>query len=476
MRSYNFGKGKWVFIDWLGIEPGYGTHWDEAEAAGYCAPYGLKLKTHTPDVVPEFSIPLDKPWEKGSAGFYATFINDRGIFRCWYEVSDHRIAYAESADGINWKKPDLHLQEFNGSKANNLLHYRAHGAGIFRDSSSLPEERYKMVSCIWTDKEKLLMGAVSPDGLQWTSIPDPLMRKQHADTQNICLYDEQAGKYVLYTRQSDGFMQRRGINRSESVDFRSFPPSHPIFESNPLDPPDWDFYCNGYSRWPDTPSAHLMRISMYKHMSDVVDVHLAVSRDGIIWHRPQGRQAWITGGGSYPEPYSSVYACSGILQTGPGEWSTYSGAAHHAHNEPAARNTKPAGILRARLREDGFMSLSSEGRGEAWSIPFTLECDRIRLNVKTGFSGFLRAELLLSGGASTGGRRTANRSVAGYSLADCVPVSGDHIDVPLTWKNGSELEKFQGKKVRLHFEFYKADLYSVRFEKDGDAYSNNKPL
>ncbi|MBN1446158.1 MAG: hypothetical protein JW957_08665 [Candidatus Omnitrophica bacterium] len=464
MRNYNFGKGKWVFVDWLGIEPGSGTHWDEKETAGYCVPYGLELKTHMPDVIPEFCIPLDKPWEQGSSAFYATFLKDGGIFRCWYELAGHRIGYAESDDGINWKKPSLGLQEIDGSKANNLLDCGAHGAGIFIDLSARPEERYKMVSCIWTDTERLLMGAISPDGLHWTSISEPLMRNQQADTQTICLYDEQKGKYVLYTRQSDGFMQRRGINRSESDDFRRFPPSQPVLESNPTDPPDWDFYCNGYSRWPQTSSAHLMRISMYKHTSDVVNVHLAVSRDGAIWHRPQGRQPWITGGLSYPGPYSSVYACSGILHTGAGEWSTYLGVSHHAHNEPIERNTQPAGILRARMREDGFMSLSSEGRGEAWTIPFTLECDTIRLNVNTQYAGFARAELLVSSGASTGGRRTSNQSIPGYSISDCMPISGNHIDAPLTWKYGPELGKFRGQTVRLHLELNKADLYSLKFD------------
>jgi len=221
---------------------------------------------------------------------------------------------------------------------------------------------FSMFPTIWTETEKSVLGGVSPDGLHWTGLSEPLLKHNHADTQSICLYDEQINKYVLYTRQTDGIMQRRGINRSASDDFRHFPPSHPVLECNPMDPPDWDFYCNGYSKWPDAPAAHLMRISMYKHTSDIVDVHLAVSRDGVIWNRPQGKQPWISGGPSYPEPYSSIYACSGILETGPGEWSIYLGAAHHAHNKPVEKMTQPAGILRARMRKDGFMSLSSDLR------------------------------------------------------------------------------------------------------------------
>ena len=461
MRHYDFGNGKWVFIDWLGIEPGYGTRWGGGESAGYCVPRGVELRTHAPDVVPEFCLPLDKPWEKGSTG-YATFLEDGGIFRCWYEHGNG-MAYAESDDGIAWRKPNLGQREFDGSTANNLMSLGMHGTGVFIDANAPSSERYKMVGCMWSPDEKAAIGAVSSDGLNWTPLPEPVLHHNHADTQNICLYDEQLGKYVLYTRQTDGVMQRRGINRSISDDFRSFPPSQQVFECNPLDPPDWDFYCNGYSKWPNASAAHVMRISMYKHTPDIVNVHLATSRDGVIWHRPQGRQPWITGGPSYPEPYASVYACSGILQTGRGEWSSYVGISHHAHNEPIDNMKSMAGILRARMREDGFMSLSSEGHGAVWTVPFTLESDEIRLNVKTSYSGFVRAAILASSGGNTGSETTANEAIEGFSSVDCQSICGDHIDAPFVWKAGSSLQKLRGQTVRLQLELYKADVYALKF-------------
>jgi hypothetical protein len=462
MRDINFGKGKWVFIDWLGIEPGYGTSWGGEECTGgYCVPHGIEIRAHNPDVLPGLCIPLDEPWEKGTTG-YATFMEDAGVFRCWYEHLNG-IGYAESNDGINWRKPVLNMCELNGSNDNNLLGFGYHGAGIFIDPSAPSAERYKMVGCLWSDEERATIGAVSPDGLNWTPLPEPVLRHNHADTQNIAIYDEDLGSYVLYTRQAHGVMQRRGINRAVADDFRHFSPSVPVFECNPLDPPDWDYYCNGYSKWPGAYAAHVMRISMYKHTPDVVEVHLATSRDGIIWHRPQGRQAWISGGLSYPDPYTSVYACSGILQTAKGEWSTYAGAAHHTHNESVDHMTQPAGIIRARMREDGFMSMSSEGPGEFWTIPFVLDSNNIRLNVKTRNSGFIRAEILASSGGDTGAETTANNAVTGHSLPDCIPISGDHIDAELTWKTGANLDALRGQTVRLHVEMYNADLYAIKF-------------
>ena len=472
MRHQAFGTGKWVFVDWMGIEPGYGTPWPGTTPpaagrapnepfAGYCVPRGVELRAHTPDVEPECVIAIDQPWEAGMAA-YATFLADGGRFRCWYEHGSG-TGYAESTDGIHWTKPVLRLREVNGSTENNLLEIGTCGGGIFVDPTAPPAERYKLVGCHWAPTERAVTGAVSPDGVRWTPLPEWVLPRQHADTDNTCAYDAELGAYVLYTRQRDGAMQRRGINRSVSADFRHFPESEPIVVNSPLDPPDLDFYGNGYSRWPGAVNAHVMRMTVFRHTRDNVAVHLATSRDGKIWNRPMGQTPWIGGGASYPDPYPSVYACGGILATGQGEWSTYVGVGHQAHNEPAECQRGKVGILRARLREDGFMSLSSDGRGEFWTIPFILNSDAILLNVKTRYAGFVRAALLTSSGGDTGAETTDNTALAAFSLEQSIPVTGDHIDAPLAWRTGSDLRALRGRTVRLHLDLYKADLYAIRF-------------
>jgi len=461
MRRYRLGQGKWVFVDWMGIDAGYGTAWGGAISDGTYVPEGIELKVHAPRVEPEFAIPLDRPWEKGMSG-YATFMADCGMLRCWYEHGGG-LGYAESADGATWKKPELALKEFNGSTSNNLLNFGPHGHGIFKDPTAPPAERYKMVGCHWTEEERSVVGALSPDGLHWTPLDEPILPEQHADTQSTCLYDAELEKYVLYTRQKDGRMQRRGVNRSESEDFRHFPPSEPVFESNPLDPPDWDVYCNGYSRWPGATDAHLMRLSIYKHTPDLIEVHLATSRDGRIWHRPQGRTPWVGGGPSHPRPYASVYGCAGIVPTAAGEWSTYLGVSHHAHNQPQDQHVRgQSGLVRARLREDGFTSISSVGHGQFWTIPFRLESDAIGVNVRTLYSGHLRCEVVAAGMGDTGADVTIGEPLEGFRLEDCEPIRGDHVDAPLAWRGG-DLSRLRGMDVRLRFSLYKADLYAIRF-------------
>ena len=139
---------------------------------------------------------------------------DDGVLKMWYiargvgEDQAPFIAYAESADGFCWERPVLHLQEYDGSSANNLL-FRFGDFGlqsVFVDPVAPPEARYKamardsityhegvpvpamtrerkwdirraMTEAGYTPEQQaatlyfvgLLKGAVSPDGKQWTS-------------------------------------------------------------------------------------------------------------------------------------------------------------------------------------------------------------------------------------------------------------------------------------------------------------------
>ena len=477
MRHYRIGHGKWVFVDWMGIEPGYGTAWGGTVTEGWCVPEGIELEVHPPAVDLEPALLPDRPWEANYLSPYASFIQEDGIVKCWYENGapgvSFGVGYAESEDGITWRKPDLGLLEWNGSTQNNLVrvYERPEGVGVFRDPVGPDSERYKMAWCLWTETERQVLGAVSPDGLRWTELPEPLMDNQHSDVQNIVVYDEDIGKYILYTRQIDGVMGRRGVNRAVSEDFRHFPTSEPVLENNPLDFPDVDIYCNGYSRWPGATDAHLMRLSMYERTLDTMNVHLATSRDGVTWHRPLGREPWLPPAASNRNPNMTSYGCSGIVQTAAGEWSTYLGVVRCGHNDAShpggdtshISEEERSRILRAVVREDGFVSLSSRGRGTFWTIPFELQSDSIRLNVRTLYSGFARCQILISGISDTGEATRFIDPVEGFTLEDCDAITGDHIDVPISWKGRTDLSHLRGKMVRLRFDLFKADLFAIRF-------------
>lgn len=121
--------------------------------------------------------------------FYGSVLREEGKFRMWYVAFDDdtsnkitstrwRAAYAESADGVNWRKPELGLVEFRGSKANNLLDMGGDwgfvNLKVIRDGADPdPARRYKMTTHVYfrhNTRLGTLLPFVSPDGYTWTPV------------------------------------------------------------------------------------------------------------------------------------------------------------------------------------------------------------------------------------------------------------------------------------------------------------------
>ncbi|MFA6946990.1 MAG: hypothetical protein WC220_13925, partial [Pedobacter sp.] len=90
-------------------------------------------RMHQP-VPKEIVLTHNEPWE-GSGSAYHSIFKDGNIYRMYYKawqltVSENMLktdthplwtCYAESDDGIHWRKPELGLFDFQGSKANNIV-------------------------------------------------------------------------------------------------------------------------------------------------------------------------------------------------------------------------------------------------------------------------------------------------------------------------------------------------------------------
>ena len=92
----------------------------------------LDLRLHHPtprEVVMEHG----EPWEGNNTTYHCVF-KDGDRYRMFYvgrhstvtqkgqlNIGPSSFCYAESDDGIHWRKPNLGLYEFQGSKANNII-------------------------------------------------------------------------------------------------------------------------------------------------------------------------------------------------------------------------------------------------------------------------------------------------------------------------------------------------------------------
>ena len=291
-------------------------------------PVGVQLRAQParqsgPVLTPEM---LDEKYTSS-----ATVLRDQGRYRLWIDCtpvehigseefkmgSFNYVRTAESDDGESWTFPVLRLIERHGSKDNNIVYGGPdktpgsgyHGGSVFRDPSAAPEARYKMIyQGLFTDEIKAryliersdevdaflrgrphqwvgLFGSISPDGLHWSALPEPLVA-QVSDTQNICEYDPVLEKYVAYCR--NWLFHRRTIGRIIADEFRRFPLSDDVLWPDPSMDADELWYANGKTRMPGTLDYHIMFPKRWRLRNDTFDFHLATSPDNLLWHRVPG--------------------------------------------------------------------------------------------------------------------------------------------------------------------------------------------
>lgn len=253
---------------------------------------------------------------------WGRIIFDEDRYRTWYiEVNGHSklgtgsaahadsissvaICGVESQDGFHWSKPTHGEINVPGQRGFD-------GMTFFVDSHAPEAQRYKFIYCAQFDEGMFqpqlaaylnrsprhrdarisiqrrfgMFASVSPGGVNWTASPEPFMLHP-SDTDTTVLWDEVLQRYVMYTRMfRDG---RRWIGRAEAEDFMDWGPVEPIIWPRLDDPPDYDFYLNGYSRYPELPEYQLMLPMLYHRYTERSEVRLYSSADGIAWNQIPG--------------------------------------------------------------------------------------------------------------------------------------------------------------------------------------------
>lgn len=442
---------------------------------------GANLKLHQPQLK-EVSIVHDAPWEGNCCGYH-TVIHDGAKYRMYYRGSASNMkgcahaeltCYAESDDGISWRKPNLGICEFKGSKENNIIFLHnaktrvTHNFTPFLDANpNCPaDEKYKGLAGIGDTK---LYGYASADGIHWRQIGDsPVITKGAFDSQNLAFWDVQRGMYVSYYRTYR--FGKRAIQIATSPDFRTW--SDPKWLEYDKDSPNVELYTNSIFPYDRAPGMYVGfpkrftagRCSIYDELGrrpgalpGTSDAVFMSSRDGQnfkLWGEAFLRpglqhERWINRNNmtawGYVVTKSDIPGC-------PDEISLYSTENYYAPSTPDR-------LRRMTIRLDGFVSVNAPyGGGTVTTKPLKFSAaagkgTRLLLNASTSGAGFVRCEI-----------RDANGNpYPGYSLADSEEVFGDEIELPMSWKSGSDVSALAGKTVVLHFSLKDADVYSYRF-------------
>ena len=456
-----------------------------------------RLQLHRP-VRREVVLRTDEPWGGNASGYQSVF-RDSDLYRMYYRGGHYKhsgepaqarephpwvLCYAESDDGLKWRKPTLGILEFDGSTENNIVvtpelvaeigGCPAHTA-TFMDANPdcPPDEKYKII--IVGSKPHGLYVLKSADGLRFSPMsPEPIQRKGAFDSQNLAFWDPVRGEYREYHRGFRGGV--RDIMTAVSKDILHFP--EPQWIKYP-DAPEQALYTNQiqpYYRAPhifmgfpkryndrgwsdpmiDLPGLdeRLARAKGHRRYgTTVTDAAFMTSRDGLHFKRwaeafirpgPRKRETWVYGDNFV---FWGMVETKSHLEDAPDEISLYAVDGYWEGTYTSVR--------RYTLRVDGFVSANAPfSGGEIVTKPIVFDGGNLALNVETGATGSIQVEI----------QDAESKPIDGYTLDECPEIFCDEQRYVVRWRyQGGDVRALAGKPVRLRFLLKDADLYSFQF-------------
>lgn len=451
---------------------------------------GLQLKNiehrlATP-IVANGGMTFDKPWE-GNTVLYFTIFHDGRHYKMYYrgkgrikgELTDV-TCYAESDDGIEWKRPNLRIHEVNGTLDNNVILVNepfevSHNfAAMYDGRPGVPqEERYKAVggSNHPGKPGSGLNRMVSSDGIHWRLYADTteLFADFALDSHNILTWLPKEQCYAIYLRTytkvqpgnpfpPKGSGGIRTIARSVSKDFIHWTkPEVMDFGDTKKE----HLYTNNTQPYYRAPHILFAMPSRYSPGISVLSPKEAEDMKLAETHRKGASDAVLMtsrGGNTYERKFMQTFVrpgfnrrnwgarsnapATGLLQTSPTETSFYVSRGY--------ASPKPF-IERMVVRTDGFASLhAGYEAGSATTKPIVLKGSSLSANFSTSTTGYVKVVIL----------DEAGNELAGFGEKDALPLIGDRIDQEVKWMSGKSIKDIRDKTVRIKFVIKDADLYS----------------
>ena len=419
----------------------------------------------------------EKPWEMAIAWTSVYRDPANGKYELWYQSyagpaakeKTHRctVSYAESADGIAWTKPNLGLHRFNDVANTNIVLLAnggtsdRYGASVVVDPSDPdPARRYKMTYFdFMTENGKEFPGmcvAFSPDGIHWTKHPHgPVLRASYgdrgdevpfadtaearpwsrplsiADASDV-FYDPLRKVFAVYGKMwidgPDGRMYwKHAAGRTQSADFIHWDEPQLIMTPDEHDPADVEFHTTPVFYYSGCYFA-APQILNREERGGVMDIELAISRDGVHFDRPFRKPFWLPrseGGGKFDS--GSLFTNSSPVVLDEEIRFYYGGYGQGATG--ADDNDQISGIGLATMPRDRFASVEPMAQiGQITLKPIDLSgVKSITVNADAGAGGSIAAELLDARGYR----------VRGFTREEAKPMLGDSLRHAVEWKGRS---------------------------------------
>ena len=378
------------------------------------------------------------PWEHGNMQMFGSVLQGAdGRFRAWYEVVEApwrvRLAYAESDDGLDWRKPELDVFRDGGQPTNIVFDGEPLGSAVVEDREDpRPEYRFKLLT--GAEPSGCVSAFHSADGVHWESARmfggqvQPVIAT--APDCPIGFLRAPDGRFAAYHRMA-GYGRR--VFRSESWDFAHWSGEpQMVLEPDAVDPPQTQFYGLGACAYGPYELGTLWIYATDPDDHGPGKAHglqtpeLAYARAGTAWHRGG------TGHGVHSQRGCrrarrgrrvGLRECGWNLQAASqpvfldDEIRYYYAGTNVRHSRHWELEPQEAGLGMARLKPDRFVALrAGEAPAELGTIAFKPPSVDVFVNARTADGWGGAGGVAGRGGAAAGGvhgGRTAGRSWRG---------------------------------------------------------------
>jgi len=363
------------------------------------------------------------------------------------------VCYAESDDGLTWRRPALNLFFQDQFPGNNIIlkwtAYYNDAASVIEDLHERdPQRRYKMMIFHLDTKDHDLTGCcllVSPDGLRWT-FTGTVLPAQDAG----CLWqDRRTGRYYAFLKDRLGDNRSRMLAHSD--DFKTWSEPQWIFTPDHGDNAGTNFYDQ---------SAFVLSgrtlgfLNIYDLASQTTWIELVESGDNLNWRRMPSRPRLLQPGppGAYDSGGAYVGLAEPILVGDEYRYYYYASADRHDAADTGGNPQQRPSLAYATFTRDRLVGQQTEHDGSFATLPFVCPGGTLRLNFSC--AGEVRVGIKRPGYGA---------EYEGFTTADCVPVSGDQRSAAVKWKLPAGLDALKGKYIRLRISGRNVVAYSATF-------------
>jgi len=429
------------------------------------------------------------------AGYVTVQYDERDkLFRMWYQdhwtidpaknKTRYGIGYAESDDGVNWRRPKLGLHAWRDGDDSNMVWRGLQGTGSVSAGGvlDLPEQHRRGHRFVMLYKDFYGLHLIgSDDGIHWDPDSDLIIGDVvRPDTQNCIVHDPKRERFLLYTRDKaryigngslDGGASRRiAVTANDELWTRwPLPPNRSNKTTLQTVEPDTLTGSMGYAYKrhiliPDARDAQdkfnyfygmptryheglfYGMLWPFRH-NNTIYTELVTSRDGVNFTRLPNRPRLIPLGEEGQWDDGMIFVSPQWVEHGDEWWLYYA-----AHDGPHESKQRTAGVGLATIRKGGFVSLRGPDKRGGVVVTRVIRWPGGALHVNADATD---GELTV---------RVSNplrHAVIGYDHDDTRTFTGDSVDHRVTFAGGS-MDAMTGKLIRLEFFLRNADLFSFQ--------------